>query len=312
MATLETSIPKKGIEYLHSDVPKKEEQSRKIDDKILRPIRFYFQTVGRIFPKRAAERAYQLFVTPRKRAKHFGSDALIESAVVSSLVFRGETIKLYSWGKSERIVLLAHGWESRGTALRPYVPALLAAGFRVVAFDSMAHGDSSGKINNLPTNAATMVAIYEHLQPEGNIEAAICHSFGCSSLIFALQFLKPDWQLRRLAMVAVPHSIRHILDHYTMRLWIPRATKKHFEGKLEALTNQKIDNLDVENASTSVKVEQLLLIHDQQDNVTSPQAAIRVFEKWAQAKLLMTDGYGHFRIAKNKDVVAKVVSFIEC
>ncbi len=54
----------------------------------------------------------------------------------------------------------------------------------------------------------------------------------------------------------------------------------------------------------------LLLVHDRKDEVTTIDAAERVVTHWENAQLLMTEGYGHFRIAKNPDVIRRIVAFI--
>jgi pimeloyl-ACP methyl ester carboxylesterase len=53
-----------------------------------------------------------------------------------------------------------------------------------------------------------------------------------------------------------------------------------------------------------------LLIHDEKDEVTNIEAATRVEERWDNALLLVTSGYGHFRIAKNPDVIRRIIDFI--
>jgi alpha-beta hydrolase superfamily lysophospholipase len=61
----------------------------------------------------------------------------MEQAEVFEFMYKGKILKGYSWGTGKRNVV--HGWESRGTALRSFVPVLLEKGFRVVAFDAPAH-----------------------------------------------------------------------------------------------------------------------------------------------------------------------------
>jgi pimeloyl-ACP methyl ester carboxylesterase len=53
-----------------------------------------------------------------------------------------------AWGEGPT-VLLAHGWESRRTHWSAFVPALTAAGYRAVAIDAPAHGDSPGETSNM-------------------------------------------------------------------------------------------------------------------------------------------------------------------
>lgn len=296
-----------NIEWLASNFPKKEEKTRPVNKKQMHLAQFYFQTIGRLLPKRSAWRAYQIFSAPRRRARHHQSDAILESAKISELRYKHNTLKLYEWGEGSRTVLLAHGWESRGTALRMYVPPLLAHGFRVVAFDAPAHGDSDGTWNNLPHNAGAVTAIIQHF---GGIEAAIAHSFGCSSIIFAQQFIDSNIDIRRLVFLAAPNPVRTIVNEYFDMIKLPNAIRVQFEKLIKKFADVNIDDLDIAKAANKVKVEKLLLIHDKNDPITSFEAARRIANTWDNAILLGTEGYGHFRIAKNPDVIARIVSFI--
>jgi pimeloyl-ACP methyl ester carboxylesterase len=278
---------------------------------------FGFQTIGRLFPKFMARQAYNLFATPQWRAKHQRPDDLILAAKVIDFPFDGHIVKLYEWGNddSEKIILLAHGWESRGTALRMYVKPLLEKGFKIVAFDALGHGDSGGKQNNLLTNARTISAIYNHYD---HIYGAIGHSFGCSSLVYAQQYVDNNIRLERLVFIAVPNRTRKIMDGFLAYMHTPKIVQNAFFDYVQTLTKQHIDLSDTALAYTSpnnrdastVKVGKLLLFHDQKDEVTNISAAERVVEHWDNARLIVTNGYGHFRIAKNPDVIRKIVAFI--
>jgi pimeloyl-ACP methyl ester carboxylesterase len=297
------------IEVLKSNHPDgKEEQLPKASPWQLRLTRLGFQTFGSIFPKSMAHLAYRIFATPRWRARHLREDVIIESAKKIDFPFREFKIKLYEWGNPEdRIILLAHGWESRGTALRMFVKPLLAQGFCVIAFDALAHGDSEGKRNNLPTNAKLMADIVKHY---GGIYGCIGHSFGCSSLVYMLQHIDSQSLVSRVVFLAVPHGIKKIIDNYFSFLKIPKPVQQVFYKNIENISGKTIAELDLADAHTSVKIGELLLVHDRYDNVTSLDAAERVLDRWSNAKLLITEGYGHFRLAKNPDVVKKIVAFI--
>ncbi|WP_299609587.1 alpha/beta hydrolase [uncultured Tateyamaria sp.] len=56
---------------------------------------------------------------------------------------RGETYAVTDTGGDGPVVLLMHGWPDERTIWRYQIPALHAAGFRVVAVDWIGHGDSS-------------------------------------------------------------------------------------------------------------------------------------------------------------------------
>ncbi|MBL7813658.1 MAG: alpha/beta hydrolase [Saprospiraceae bacterium] len=306
-----TSPAATRIEYLESNhFDGKTEHAPKIKPWQLRVAQFLFSTFGSVSPQYMARLAYKIFATPRHRAKHRQPDDLIRAAKVIDLPFDGHIVKLYEWEKEPDapIILLAHGWESRGTALRMFVKPLLNKGFKVVAFDALAHGDSDGSTNNLLTNARTIAAIHAHY---GNIYGAIGHSFGCSSLVYAQQFVNNAIDFQRLVFLAVPHRTKRIMDGFLAYMNAPNAVKKAFFHYIESLTKQPIETSDTALAYPSVKVGQLLLIHDQDDDVTSIDAAERVVEHWDNALLLVTKGYGHFRIAKNPDVIRRIVDFLE-
>lgn len=289
-------------------VPKQRTIQYKVDNPMqLRLARFGLQVVGRLMPTQAARLLYGIFSKPRLRAKHRKSDEIIDSAQVIDFKFKNETVKLYEWGKGNRVILLAHGWESRGTALRDAVPQLIELGFKVVAFDAIAHGDSTGKRNNLSINAATIEAIITHY---GGIYGAICHSFGCSSLVYALQFINPALSVKRVIFIAVPPATKVIMSNFLRMMNAPDSVRKAYYELMEQKAGQKLEKVDVATASKSVKISELLLFHDRYDEVTSLEAAQRVAERWDNAELRVTEGFGHFKLAKNTKVIQEMVDFM--
>jgi pimeloyl-ACP methyl ester carboxylesterase len=299
------------IEYLasaHTDRGK--ERLPKVRNWQLTVARTFFKTFGAIFPRLTAKIAYKFFGTPRWRAQHQRPDALILAARVVDFPFKNETIKCYEWGDAAatRTILLAHGWESRGTALRMYVPDLMKKGYKIVAFDALAHGDSTGKRNNLLTNAQIIQALATHY---GGFYGAIGHSFGCSSIVYAMQFLDKNMSIERLVFLAVPPALLKIVEGVFRMLALPKATQKAFIAHIDAMTGHSIEASDVATAGKQVKVGQLLLIHDEQDEVTHIDAAKRVEAAWDNALLMISSGYGHFRIAKNPDIIRRIIEFID-
>lgn len=273
--------------------------------------RGFFQVFGRIFPTLTGKLAYKIFGTPRWRAQHKRPDALMLAARVVGFPFQNETIKCYEWGDAaaSKTVLLAHGWESRGTALRMYVPDLMEKGYKIVAFDALAHGDSTGKRNNLLTNAQTVLALSKHY---GGFYAAIAHSFGCSSIVYAMEFLDKTMTINRLVFLAVPPRSLQIVEGVFRMMALPKVSQRAFIKIIDLMAGHSIEQTDVATASETTKnnVEKLLLIHDEQDEVTHIDAAKRVEATWESALLLVTSGYGHFRIAKNPDVIKRIIDFI--
>ena len=297
-----------SIEYLKTAyADAKIEKAKPINNWKKYYLRLRFGTLGVLFPCAATEFAYKLFATPRSRAKHWKTDAVIDSALVSDLIFDNLKIKVYEWGTGDKIVLLVHGWESRGTALRMFVNPLLKSGFKIVTFDAPAHGDSEGEILNLPTNARVIAEVMKKFG--GAFKGAIAHSFGCSSIIFALQHINPDLSIEHVVLLAVPPRLEIILKGFMNRVRAPEKLRQYIFKKIHGI-HPKLENFDAALSEDKVHVKKLLLVHDLQDDVTPIKTAEDFEKKWKNAYLLITQGLGHYRLVKNPDVVRFIIDFI--
>lgn len=270
-------------------------------------IRFGFQTLGRVFPGWAARLAYYFFSTPRLRARHKVSDPVLEQARLFEVLYGKRILKAYSWGDGDRTILLVHGWESRGTALRSFVPSLVEKGFRVVAFDGPAHGNSAGKQTNLIDFGGAVRAIMHHL---GGVYGVITHSFGGASTVYALGHLVPDLHVSKLVMVAVPASMERVYRNAVQTLRLPNSVAYRFRAILEDLSSQSLEDLELPVAFTKIDVEQALLVHDSEDRVVPIVNAEMIVASWPNAQLLKSKGYGHFRLMKNPDLVRWVCDWM--
>ena len=144
----------------------------------------------------------------------------------SNLCIKGRILKAYEWGSGEETALLVHGWESRGTALRSFVPGLLEKGYRVVAFDAPAHGNSAGKRTNLVEFAGSIKAIINRI---GGVHGIIAHSFGGASTVFALANLQQSREpLKRLVLVASPSRMLSAMEHFLKLIRAPKPVEKQF------------------------------------------------------------------------------------
>ncbi len=270
-------------------------------------VRFFFRTVGKWFPALGARVAYRLFTTPMNKAKHRRPDELINSAARFDFDCEGMTLQGYSWGKGEKTVLMLHGWRSRGTALRGFVPGLLARGFRVVTFDAPAHGDSPGKRTDISKYARAIVKMMQQL---GNVEGIIGHSFGSSASAYALAKVAPDVQVKRLVMIGSWSKAEGTFNRFAAMLGVPDNVITHFRKLMEDCYQMTAEDVDITRFESEMIFEKAMLVHDKQDDVVPYSDALEILEGWEKAVLLSADGYGHYRIIKNPDVVEQIVDFI--
>ena len=270
--------------------------------------RFGFGTLGRLFPQKAAQVAYHFFTKPRFRAVHKISDEILESARIFEILYGRQMLKAYEWGTGEKTILLAHGWESRGTALRSFVPGLLASGYRVVAFDGPAHGNSDGNRTNLVHFAGAIRAVVNQL---GKVHGIISHSFGGASSVFFLTQLQPEYQLEKLVLVGVPSNMDMVFRDAFDMMNLPKNVEREFEKLIgEILGNLPFNVANPEDTLGQANISDVLVVHDKFDEAVPFEAAERVHENFDHVSLLVTQGLGHFKLMKNPTVIQKVVDFI--
>lgn len=274
---------------------------------VLPLIRLGFRVMGPLFPGLAARIAYRFFTTPRQRARHKKSEPILEQARIFEFLAGRRMLKGYEWGEGDRVVLLVHGWESRGTALRTFVAPLLAAGYRVVAFDGPAHGDSRGRATTMPEFAGAVRAIMNQF---GQIEHIITHSFGGPSTMFALRHLDPDRHIKRLVMIAAPNRAQAVFNRATSMLGVRGKAKARFRQMLERSAGLPLHAADVSGTLPPPTIDDVLLVHDREDAIVPFDDALETAHNWPDVHLLATRGYGHYRLMKNPDLIRYVADFL--
>jgi pimeloyl-ACP methyl ester carboxylesterase len=297
----------KSIEYLRSDHFDPVTESPPKYPPSLKLVQLGFKTLAPAFPKQAAKIAYRLFSTPRFRARHKTSDKLLESARIFEFLYGKHVLKGYEWGSGEQTILLVHGWESRGTALRTFVPNLVERGYRVVAFDGPAHGDSAGKRTNLIHFAG---AVRAALRQTGQVHGMITHSFGGASTVYALSKMKEPIAIEKLVLIAVPHSIKRVLDDTIHLFRLPKAAAREFYRLIEKRLQANVQETEVTTSQGKKYIGEALIVHDEEDPVVEFESAKHIYEHWDNAALLATKGYGHYRLMKNPDLIRRVAEFM--
>ncbi len=295
-----------NYELIISDHPKPEVPLRRPKPLAFQFVRLGFKTFGTLFPARAAQYAFKLFTTPRINATHKISDTVLEKARIFEFLYGKYLLKGYEWGSGDRTVLLVHGWRSRGTALRSFVPGLLAKGYRVVAFDAPAHGNSPGKRTTLPQFSGAVRAVLNHL---GGVEGVITHSFGGPSTIFALRAQEEDFSINKVVLISTPSSLENMADGFMNAVNAPMPVVKEFYRILENRIGIPLSQAHISKFYPVLDIGQTLLVHDEMDEIVPFNEAESILNQWPDTRLVATSGYGHYKIMKNPDVVERVVNF---
>ncbi|MCB0662090.1 MAG: alpha/beta hydrolase [Saprospiraceae bacterium] len=296
------------FEKLTIDPAYKRKDPKRSYPSMLGLVKIFLQTFGRIFPGFTSQIAFKLFATPQVRAKHKLSDELLESARIFDFLYAGELLKGYEWGDGEKVAILVHGWESRGTALRSLVPMLLKDGYKVVAFDGPAHGNSTGKRTHLIHFSGALKALITRI---GQVDVVITHSFGGAAITYCMQRYIKDMHLDKLVMLAVPSTMESIFKEAVEVMKMPKSVAKRVRMRMEKVAGEKIQDLGLPVLGKGLKVNEVMIIHDEWDNVVPFSFARDIYENWDNTILVATEGLGHYRLLKNETVLDRIHRFIK-
>ncbi|SDX92440.1 alpha/beta hydrolase [Flavobacterium degerlachei] len=276
-------------------------QSLKIPKFILLSSKF----ISFISPKLTILYAAKLFTTPikhkiPKRELHMDSDSVQKLVTIPSL---NKQVVVYEYGRSEKKVLLVHGWSGRGTQLVKIADELLKSGYSTVSFDAPGHGKSPGN-NSIMTDF--IAAIIEIDTQYGPFDAAIGHSLGGMSVLNAV---KQGLELKCAAIIGSGDIVQDIIDDFVAKLELKpelaTALRLHFEKKYGG----KMNDYSAYKAAKDTDIP-ILVVHDKDDPEVSVKAGIHIHKHLQNGKLMLTERLGHRKVLGNHEVVEKVVQFI--
>jgi pimeloyl-ACP methyl ester carboxylesterase len=269
-------------------------------------VRTGFVLGGFLAPQSTAPRAARLFSTPfassRKRARAEPGDASMQRG---SLQVAGETVATYVWGDpaTQPYALMSHGWSSFGLRFLPWVQALRAQGFAVVAFDQPGHGHSSGRFSTLPEFVATVRAVGEHY---GEAALAVGHSLGAAALALAQG---ERWRAQQLVLVAPPVDIGAAVSRFFRLVRVSEHLRMPFYAWLQRRTGVSVDALDLRRQLPALS-QPGLIVHDLDDADVPWGEGERYALCWPGARLLTTQGLGHRRVLAEPAVIDAAMAFV--
>jgi pimeloyl-ACP methyl ester carboxylesterase len=251
------------------------------------------------------KKAYRAFFSPARYDVKSAERAILEQGTTSRLPFESGELAFTTWGEGPS-VLLMHGWGGARAQMTGFVNPLLAAGYRVVAYDQPAHGESDGQTTNLLEIAPTLDLIAGQ---EGRFHAILAHSFGTLITSYALaeRHVPPP---ARLVYFGAFNRLLDSLPRFQALAGLPDEIMEGFRillnqefgrGVLEAITNETLaPRIDVP----------ALMFHDVADNVTPVEDSRAIARVWKQAQFVETEGLGHRGALQSPAIHERVVEFL--
>jgi pimeloyl-ACP methyl ester carboxylesterase len=255
-----------------------------------------------IAPSLAERLAARLFLTPRRVPSPASEAASRRRADRESRLVASHSITSWNWGEGPAILLL-HGWEGRGTQLGTLAESLAREGYRVIAPDFPAHGDSPGRRTNLLEFAAIVEALIVAEEPV----AIVAHSFGAAATTVALRDAAFDG---RLVYLSPPEDFAFFTETFGAMLGISDDLAKRMERTIERQFG--IDWSHLRGTALAPKMTApLLVIHDEDDLDVPARFGRDLAAAWPDATLLLTRKLGHRRILRDPAVIAATIEFIQ-
>ncbi len=252
------------------------------------------------------KKVYQAFFSPSQYEVKSVDREIIERGNNYRIPFDGGELAVTSWGDSGPAVLLMHGWGGARTQMTGFVAPLLSAGYRVVAYDQPAHGESDGKMTNLIEIAPTMSLV---MKREGEFDAVIAHSFGTLITSYALvnlNFPPPS----KLIYFGAFNRLLESLPRFQVLANLPDEVMDGLNAAIsENFGKDVLDAIVNETLVPQINIP-ALMFHDTADNVTPVEDSRAIARVWKSARFVETDGLGHRGALQSKEIHEQVLSFL--
>jgi pimeloyl-ACP methyl ester carboxylesterase len=271
----------------------------------LMTMRAYFNLVSIPFPVQTARTALKLFLTPPKHPTPQRELAVLDKAKLSHINFANEQLRVLQWGQGEDCVLLVHGWGGRGSQFHGFVEPLTQAGFKVIAFDGPAHGQSRKSRTDMLEFSEALQHIAGTLGP---VHTIIGHSFGAACAVLAAH---NGLAVEQLILIAAPKDAVTASELYAKMLRLPSRVTKMMRAQFVKLyrTNLVWEDLSLVKMLKVVNLK-TLIIHDINDKEVPYCNYSELLTASPGVQMYTTDGLGHRRILRDATVVSYCLDYI--
>ena len=258
-----------------------------------------------VYPKGVANFVRKKFFTPTTKPLSATQNFWIKKAISAQVESRGKKIQLWKMGDGPTL-LFVHGWNGRGAQFQHFFQPALDAGFSILFFDAPAHGLSEGEMTNYLEITESLRSIFDH-EIGKSIIGVIAHSLGSSAII---NHLSRHHNQPKLVLIAPALRLMELLFASFQMHGVP---KKTYIKLVREVEEQFQIPLETQNPIDLVyKIDNdILIIHDKNDNTTPVAPSIQVAEDLDNIELMQTEGYGHSLLLKKTNVIERALSFME-
>jgi pimeloyl-ACP methyl ester carboxylesterase len=265
-------------------------------------VRWSLRALSSLSPPLATRVASELFCHPHRKPRPSTESEWLESATPFRLRAGGQTLAAWSWGDGPTI-LLHHGWGGRGAQLGALAEPLARAGYGVVTYDAVAHGDSPGRHNTLIDMSRTLVDASRVL---GGLHGIVTHSLGGMAASLAMQ---RGMKVQRAVFISPPGEMLFYSRLFCDELGFTENVHQRMLRGFETTYDMRWRDLTAEAVSKD-QTTPLLIIQDTDDLDVPRDEALRMHRAWPGSEWMETSGLGHRAILVDPEVVSACVRFL--
>lgn len=260
--------------------------------------------LGWLSPKLAGRFTFYLFFKPFRLKSHPLDLEKKRQGTQLTFTIAGKKTRAWFCGKGP-VVVLVHGWSSKGFHFRKFIDPLVQKGFTVVIPDLPGHVSSEGKSTNVLEFRATIGAIVKHFD---SVYALVGHSLGAMACVLFLG--QNEHKVDKLVVANSAAFATSIMNRFIEQIKGSDRVKQALLNRLRRKFDQDFRYYSIYDRIHDLnEVPGILVVGDHDD----PEVQIEEVKSFAEAtksKLIETHGLGHNNGLKSDDVVNEVVDFI--
>ena len=272
----------------------------------------FFAVAGNIAPRSMVNILVKLLFTPRRRSIKPTQAECLAKAEKFHLVVKefwkpeGKVrLSCYRWGKSDKKILLVHGWEATSMDFFKMIPVLVDNGYEVIAFDGPAHGNSQGERTHLVDFKEVTLQVIEQI---GVPYAIIGHSLGGAAVVFML--MEHDVHIEKLVAIAIPTVSKRFFEMAFEYMKVPVKMQVAFFDQMDKQFGERLEKYNMIERKDPIKADKILLVYDELDKIMNVKDTLDFLARHPEVKHLNVKKAGHYSIIRNKEVIEAIRGFL--
>ncbi|ESP90781.1 MULTISPECIES: alpha/beta hydrolase [Pseudoalteromonas] len=238
--------------------------------------------MAKVAPKTSLKATRKLLLTPAAGRKEVALPKNMQSRKLTT-PYGG--LNLVEGGSGPKVIF-THGWSGGVSQFYPLMEKVMEQGFSVVGFDHYGHGQSDGKIANLPLFIKGLKHVLaEH--KDDQIKGIVSHSMGTISAVNAID-------RGRHVMIAPTFDFYNSFQERIYATGIANQLVEKLLNEVETEHDMVFKSLQAEFHLG--KQEHILMVHDKEDKFAPYQHTLQQVAQHEHASLLSTQGQGHGRV----------------